>query len=210
MITEHLSKQFEHDLNEITEKLMEMGGLVETQFRNSLNSLYHSDIQLAEQVLAEEKRIDLSEVVIDTDCMHLIALRQPAARDLRLIMAISKIVVNLERIGDEAHKIATRTKSLINDGLSEVVNYAEIKVSGEKAIVQINRALDAFSRLDAVAAVDIKKEDSKIDDEFRAFIRKIISYTQEDPKSIKASLDLLFIAKAIERIGDHAKNISEL
>lgn len=205
----HSSKLFETDLNSISEKMMKMGGLVESQIRNALSALKYNDLGLVESVLELEVSVDKYDVEIDADCIHLIALRQPTARDLRLIMAISKTVVNLERIGDEAQKIALCTRSIINSGINNIINFAEIKVSGEQAILQIHSVLDAFARLDTVSANKIINEDSKIDEEFRAFIRKIISYTMEDPKSIKASLDLLFIAKAIERIGDHVKNIAE-
>jgi len=149
------------------------------------------------------------EVVIDEECSNVIARRQPAARDLRLLLAISKTITNLERAGDEAEKIAKRVKRLREDGASRTVNIAEIKVSGEMAVSILRRALDAFARLDTVAAAQIVRDDKAIDEEFRAFVRKLVTYMMEDPRTISAGLEFLTIAKAIERIGDHAKNIAE-
>jgi phosphate transport system protein len=125
------------------------------------------------------------------------------------LIAISKTITNLERAGDEAEKIAKRTKRLMEDGASRTINIAEIKLSGEMAVSILRRALDAFARLDTVAAAQIVRDDKAIDEEFRAFVRKLISYMTEDPRSISVGLDFLFIAKAIERIGDHSKNIAE-
>jgi len=160
-------------------------------------------------VIAAEDRLNTMEVEIDEECSNIIARRQPAARDLRLVLAISKTITNLERAGDEAEKIAKRTKRLMEDGASRAVNIAEIKVSGEMAVSILRRALDAFARLDTVAAAQIVRDDKAIDEEFRAFVRKLVSYMMEDPRTISVGLDYLFIAKAIERIGDHAKNIAE-
>ncbi|MNM75542.1 Phosphate-specific transport system accessory protein PhoU [compost metagenome] len=146
---------------------------------------------------------------IDADCNNIIARRQPTARDLRLVMAISKTITNLERAGDEAEKVAKRTKHIMEDAAAHNINYSEVKLSGEMAITLLRQALDAFARLDTVAAARIVKDDKAIDDEFRAFVRKLLTYMMEDPRSISVALDFLFIAKAIERIGDHAKNIAE-
>jgi len=159
-------------------------------------------------VLAEQ-RLNTMEVEIDEECSNIIARRQPAARDLRLLMAISKTITNLERAGDEAEKIAKRVRRINEDGMGRNVNIAEIKLSGEMAVSILRRALDAFARLDTVAAAQIVRDDKAIDEEFRAFVRKLVTYMMEDPRMISAGLDYLFIAKAVERIGDHAKNIAE-
>jgi len=209
MSDKHLSSQFDADLNLISSKVLEMGGLVESQIITAMQALNEFDGAAADRVIAAEDRVNTMEVEIDEECSNIIARRQPAARDLRLVLAISKTITNLERAGDEAEKIAKRTKRLMEDGTSRTVNIAEIKVSGEMAVSILRRALDAFARLDTVAAAQIVRDDKAIDEEFRAFVRKLVSYMMEDPRTISVGLDYLFIAKAIERIGDHAKNIAE-
>ncbi|SAK55575.1 phosphate uptake regulator PhoU [Caballeronia catudaia] len=209
MSDKHLSSQFDADLNAVSSKVLEMGGLVESQIISAMQALNEFDIDTADQVIAAEVRLNTMEVEIDEECSNIIARRQPAARDLRLLMAISKTITNLERAGDEAEKIAKRVKRINEDGAGRTVNIAEIKLSGEMAVSILRRALDAFARLDTVAAAQIVRDDKAIDDEFRAFVRKLVTYMMEDPRTISAGLDYLFIAKAVERIGDHAKNIAE-
>ncbi|TAM52382.1 MAG: phosphate signaling complex protein PhoU [Paraburkholderia sp.] len=209
MTDKHLSSQFDADLNLVSSKVLEMGGLVEAQITRAMQALNEFDESIADQVIAAEETVNTMEVVIDEECSNVIARRQPAARDLRLLLAISKTITNLERAGDEAEKIAKRVKRLTEDGASRTVNIAEIKVSGEMAVSILRRALDAFARLDTVAAAQIVRDDKAIDEEFRAFVRKLVTYMMEDPRTISAGLEFLTIAKAIERIGDHAKNIAE-
>ncbi len=186
-----------------------MGGLVEAQIDTAMKALADFDATLAEQVIERENQINALEIEIDADCGNIIARRQPTARDLRLVMAISKTITNLERAGDEAEKIAKRTKHIMEETGAQGINYAEVKLAGDLAIALLRKSLDAFARLDTVAAARIVKEDKAIDDEFRAFVRKLITYMMEDPRTISVALDFLFIAKAVERIGDHAKNIAE-
>ncbi|RKP56409.1 phosphate signaling complex protein PhoU [Pararobbsia silviterrae] len=209
MSDKHLSSQFDADLNAVSSKVLEMGGIVESQITIAMQALNNFDIEAADRVIASEHQLNTMEVEIDEECSNIIARRQPAARDLRLLMAISKTITNLERAGDEAEKIAKRTKRLSEDGSARAINIAEIKLSGEMAVSILRRALDAFARLDTVAAAQIVRDDKQIDEEFRAFVRKLVSYMMEDPRTISAGLDYLFIAKAVERIGDHAKNIAE-
>ncbi|AIO41580.1 phosphate transport system regulatory protein PhoU [Burkholderia cenocepacia] len=209
MSDKHLSSQFDADLNAVSSKVLEMGGLVESQIVGAMHALNEFDRETAEKVIAAEETLNAMEVDIDQECGNIIARRQPAARDLRLLMSISKTITNLERAGDEAEKIAKRVRRLIDEPAARAVNIAEIKVSGEMAVTILRRALDAFARLDTVAAAQIVKDDKEIDQEFRAFVRKLVSYMQEDPRTISVGLEYLFIAKAIERIGDHAKNIAE-
>ncbi|WP_213778916.1 phosphate signaling complex protein PhoU [Caballeronia sp. dw_276] len=209
MSDKHLSSQFDADLNAVSSKVLEMGGLVESQIINAMQALNAFDIDIADKVILAEQRLNTMEVEIDEECSNIIARRQPAARDLRLLMAISKTITNLERAGDEAEKIAKRVKRINEDGMGRNVNIAEIKLSGEMAVSILRRALDAFARLDTVAAAQIVRDDKAIDEEFRAFVRKLVTYMMEDPRMISAGLDYLFIAKAVERIGDHAKNIAE-
>ncbi|CAB3761717.1 MULTISPECIES: phosphate signaling complex protein PhoU [Burkholderia] len=209
MSDKHLSSQFDADLNAVSSKVLEMGGLVESQIVGAMYALNEFDRDTAEKVIAAEETLNAMEVDIDQECGNIIARRQPAARDLRLLMSISKTITNLERAGDEAEKIAKRVRRLVDEPAARTVNIAEIKVSGEMAVTILRRALDAFARLDTVAAAQIVKDDKEIDLEFRAFVRKLVSYMQEDPRTISVGLEYLFIAKAIERIGDHAKNIAE-
>ncbi|WP_233863710.1 phosphate signaling complex protein PhoU [Paraburkholderia adhaesiva] len=209
MSDKHLSSQFDADLNLVSSKVLEMGGVVESQIITAMQALNDFDAAAADRVIVTEDRLNTMEVEIDEECSNIIARRQPAARDLRLLLAISKTITNLERAGDEAEKIAKRTKRLMEDGASRSVNIAEIKVSGEMAVSILRRALDAFARLDTVAAAQIVRDDKAIDEEFRAFVRKLVTYMMEDPRTISVGLDYLFIAKAIERIGDHSKNIAE-
>ncbi|MDB5837268.1 MAG: transcriptional regulator PhoU [Caballeronia sp.] len=209
MSDKHLSSQFDADLNAVSSKVLEMGGLVESQIIHAMQALNTFDMEIVEAVVLAEQRLNTMEVEIDEECSNIIARRQPAARDLRLLMAISKTITNLERAGDEAEKIAKRVRRINEDGMGRNVNIAEIKLSGEMAVSILRRALDAFARLDTVAAAQIVRDDKAIDEEFRAFVRKLVTYMMEDPRMISAGLDYLFIAKAVERIGDHAKNIAE-
>jgi phosphate transport system protein len=150
------------------------------------------------------------EIEIDRELSMIIAKRQPTANDLRLLMAISKATANLERAGDEAAKIARMVKSMMAHGGFRALPSSELRLATEMASDLLRKSLDAFARLDTATAVTILKEDDLIDKEFDGFVRKLITYMMEDPRTISSSLDLLFVAKALERIGDHAKNIAEL
>ena len=209
MPDKHLSSQFDADLNGICGKLLEMGGLVESQVSIAMRAFAQLDPELADQVMAREREVNDFEISIDSACTELIARRQPTARDLRLVMAVSKAITNLERAGDEADRIARRTKHIMEDSASHGINTAEIRLSGQMAVSLLRRSLDSFARLDTKAAAEVVHEDKQIDEEFRAFVRKLVSYMAEDPRTISVALDMLFIAKAVERIGDHAKNIAE-
>jgi phosphate transport system protein len=205
----HLSTQFDAELNAVSSRVMELGGLVESQIHNAIYALSQFSVDIANQVSAEEIRVNAMEVDIDRDISSIIARRQPTARDLRLLMAMSKTTANLERVGDEAEKIARMVRSIINSGSPRSLPAMELRVACDLASGLLRKALDAFARLDTVAALSILKEDDLIDQEFDGFVRKLITYMMEDPRMISPSLDLLFLAKAIERIGDHAKNIAE-
>lgn len=209
MPDKHLSSQFDADLNALCSNLLEMGGLVETQILDATRAFSEMDIELCATVIEREKAINAKEIEIDSACTEIIARRQPIARDLRLVMAVSKAITNLERAGDEAEKIAKRTRRIIRSGFEHKINVAEIIISGQLALKQLRQSLDAFARLDRDAAVEIVLDDRQIDEEFRAFVRKLTSYMTEDPQTIATGLDMLTIAKSIERIGDHAKNIAE-
>jgi phosphate transport system protein len=209
MPDKHLSSKFDADLNLLLSRLLEMGGLVESQIAYALEAVKGFNTVLVDRVLEGEHRLNAMEIKIDEEVTNIIARRQPAARDLRFLMATSKCITNLERAGDEARKIVKRMRRIhANVGRLDV-NTAEIKASGEMALHILRRALDAFARMDTVAAAQIVRDDEAIDNEFRAFVRKLVTSMTEDPRTISIGLDYLFIAKAIERIGDHAKNIAE-
>lgn len=209
MPDKHISSQFDSDLNSLCSKLLEMGGMVESQISNAMHAFTEMDLEFCNQVIEREKTVNDFEIDVDLACTEIIARRQPTARDLRLVMAVSKAITNLERAGDEAESVAKRTKRIIEAANNPGINVAEIELSGQMAISLLRRSLDAFARLDAIAAADVIKEDKLIDEEFRSFVRKLIIYMMEDPRIITPALDMLTIAKAIERIGDHAKNIAE-
>ncbi|MDU7588845.1 MAG: phosphate signaling complex protein PhoU [Acidovorax sp.] len=210
MADKHLSSQFDSELNNISSRVMELGGLVESQIRQAIYALSHFNLEAVEQVEQLERRVNAMEVEIDHELASVIARRQPTARDLRLLMAFSKAIANLERMGDEATRMARMVKSIIESGAARSLPSSDLRVAADLASGLLRKALDAFARLDTKAAVAILKEDDLIDREFDGFVRKLITYMVEDPRTISASLDLLFLAKAIERIGDHSKNVAEL
>jgi len=209
MHEKHLSSQFDSDLNRVSTRVLELGGLVESQIRQAIYALSEFSTEVADQVIETETRVNSMELEIDRELSSIIARRQPTAVDLRLLLAISKTTANLERVGDEAAKIARMVKSIIDAGAARTLPAGELRVAADMAASQLRKALDAFARLDVAEAVSILKEDDHLDNEFDGFVRKLITYMMEDPRTISASLDLLFLAKAIERIGDHAKNIAE-
>ena len=209
MSSEHLSKQFDADLETLRSSVLQMGGLVESQIRGAIEAFASGNRDLIERIIASEARIDECEVQIDNDCSHIIVKRQPAAGDLRLIMAISKTVTDLERIGDEAEKIARMSRQIHERGRTDVYRFANIRHAADIALSMLRQALDAFARLDTAQAASIIRQDVAIDTEFRSILRQLITFMMEDPRTISAALEIVWIAKAIERIGDHAKNIAE-
>ena len=209
MPDKHLSTQFDSELGVVSARVMELGGLVERQIRQALLALSQYSAELADEVSATEAQVNAMELDIDRELSSIIARRQPTARDLRLLIAISKTTANLERVGDEAEKMARMVRSIIASGGPRSLPAGELRVAADMASDLLRKALDAFARLDTAAALSILKEDDLIDKEFDGFVRKLITYMMEDPRMISPSLDLLFLAKAIERIGDHAKNIAE-
>jgi phosphate transport system protein len=211
MSEKHLSSQFDVELSGISTRVLEMGGLVESQVAQAIYALTHFSGETASQVLEGEERVNQMEMDIDADLSTIIARRQPTARDLRLLIAISKTIGNLERVGDEAARIARTVQRLINTGVSSRLRLPVSDVSFEASLAtaSLRRALDAFARLDTQTALEVIKSDNEIDAEFDGLMRKLITYMMEDPRTISASIDLVFVAKAIERVGDHAKNLAE-
>jgi phosphate transport system protein len=207
--SEHLSKQFDADLEDIRSSVLQMGGIVETQILAAIEAFSIGNNEIISQVIEVEHDVDAREKQVDDACVHLIARRQPTASDLRLIMGVSKIVTDLERIGDEAEKIARMARQIHGRGALQIPRFVDVRQSGELAVVMLRRALDAMARLDASESEKIIAEDRLIDTEFRAIVRHLITYMMEDPRTISTALDIMWVAKAIERIGDHAKNIAE-
>jgi phosphate transport system protein len=206
---EHTSKQFDAELEALRARVLQMGGLVEEQIRLALEALVNGDFDLCTTVENNDHRVNGLEVSLDEDCSTIIARRQPAAGDLRMIMTVVKTITDLERIGDEAAKIARMAKLINSSDRLMQPRFNEIRRMGGIATEMLRKALDSFARLDLSASGEVVRQDQQVDDEFRAVIRQLITFMMEDPRTISASIEILFIAKAIERIGDHAKNISE-
>lgn len=209
-MSEHLSKQFDSELDAIRAHITRMGGMVEEQVRGALSAFANSDREQIEIIIARDKGVDDMEIAIDDACTRIVARRQPAAIDLRMVMAVSKAVTDLERIGDEAKKIAKTMRKIIERGdggsLAQVL---EVRHMGEQAAAMLHEVLDAFVRLDYEAAAHIVRRDKEVDQHFRAIVRQLITYMMEDPRTITTALDIVFIAKSVERIGDHCKNLAE-
>ncbi|TXI43569.1 phosphate signaling complex protein PhoU [Methylophilus sp.] len=206
---EHTSKQYDVELESVRAKVLEMGGLVEQQIVNALEALTSADVNLAKDVMERDTRVNALEVQVDEDCSHIIARRQPAARDLRMIMMMVKTITDLERIGDEATKIARTAQRIYEQDRMYKPRFNEIKSMVGIVREMLRTSLDSFARLDVSQTVEVAKQDEQVDEQFRAAMRQLITFMLEDPRTISMSLEVLFVAKAVERIGDHAKNISE-
>ena len=209
MPEKHLSSQFDVELGQISTLVLQMGGMVESQLHQAIYALQHLSVETADQVMKLEDKVDSMEIEIDREISSVIGRRQPTARDLRLLIGVSKTTANLERAGDEATRIARMVKSIIDSGMPRSLPTSELRLASELATGALRKSLDAFARLDVEASLDIIKDDLHLDAEYDGFLRKLITYMMEDPRTISPSLNLLFLAKAVERIGDHAKNIAE-
>ena len=196
MSEKHLSTQFDAELSAISNRVLEMGGLVESQVVQALQALTTFSGEQASEVLQTEERVNQMEVEIDRDLSGIIARRQPTARDLRLLIAVSKSIANLERVGDEAARIARTVQRLINTGVSSRLRLpvSDLQFEADLAIAQLRKALDAFARLDTAKALEVLKQDDQIDQEFDGLLRKLITYMMEDPRTISSSIDLIFVA----------------
>ena len=207
-IGHHISQRFNEELEDVRNKVLAMGGLVEQQLTNALQAYSTGDAKLAEQVIKDDYQVNAFDVAIDEECTQILARRQPAATDLRLIMAVIKTITDLERIGDEIEKVARMTVHLAElDSSSEVS--IDVEHMGNHVRQILHDALDAFARTDVEAAIRVAHEDIKVDREYEAVMRQLITYMMEDPRSIGQAINILWILRAIERIGDHARNISE-
>ena len=207
----HLSTQFDAELSAVSTRVLEMGGVVESQVERAVFALTSFSSEIASEVLVNEERVNATEVEIDRELSTIIARRQPTARDLRLLIAISKTIANLERVGDEAARIARTVQRLVNSGVSSRLRLPvnDLVYESYLGVAQLRRALDAFARLDVDRAVEVLRKDDLIDQEFEGLMRKLITFMMEDARTISSSIDLIFVAKAIERVGDHAKNLAE-
>ncbi|HEY9053048.1 MAG TPA: phosphate signaling complex protein PhoU [Gammaproteobacteria bacterium] len=204
----HISQQFNAELENVLNQVLTMGGVVENHVQSACTAMLEGDVALADRVVEEDFRVNALEVSIDEQCTNIIARRQPTASDLRLIMMIVKTITDLERIGDEAEKVARMAKALASlDSTKE--QYYEIKHIGEHVRKMLHDALDAFARMDVEAAITTAAEDEKIDKEYESIMRQLITRMMEDPRSIQRSMNVIWAARALERIGDHSKNICE-
>ena len=208
-MAEHISKQFDLELETIRTRVLQMGGLVEAQIVGAIDGLMSSDIAKLDKVIAEDALVNAMEVSLDEECQHIIARRQPAASDLRMVITVIKTITDLERIGDEAQKVARMGKTILLADRVHMPRFREIQKMAEVALAMLRRALDAFARLDVAGALDVARQDRKLDEEFDANFRQLVTFMMEDPRAISMSIDTIFMCKAIELIGDHAKNISE-
>ena len=207
-MSEHISKQFDAELEDVRTRVLQMGGLVEEQIRRAADTLVTGDMAEIAAVQENDHRVNAMEVDLDEACSHIIARRQPAAGDLRLLIAVIKTITDLERIGDEAEKIARMAK-LIYDAERMHMPRIEIRHVAGLALAMLRKSLDAFARLDVKAAQEVVRQDDAVDSEFRSILRQLITFMMEDPRTISRCLEVLFVAKALERIGDHSKNMAE-
>jgi len=207
--SQHLSSQFDEDLSRLRTHVLQMGGMVETQISAAVVAYATGEVGSVKSIVDADHKVNELEKAIDDDCAHIIAKRQPAASDLRLVLGISKIVTDLERAGDEAKKIAKGVRRIYENGHVPSQFGIGVRHLAEAAIVMVRQALDAFARLDTTQARAVIRADSEVDTEFKSIIRQLITHMMEDPRTITTSIDIITIARAIERIGDHAKNVSE-
>jgi len=207
-LSHHILSRYNADLEGIRSAVLQMGGLVEQQLQNGIKALIAGDGRLGEEVARLDHKVNAMEVSIDDDCSRVLATRSPTASDLRLIVAVIKTITDLERIGDETEKLG-HTAGRIGSLDSPTDRYREVKHLGELVSEMVHSALDAFARLDADAALEVARRDRVVDEEYEAIQRQCITFMMEDPRAIRRALDVLWVARALERVGDHAKNICE-
>jgi len=207
-VTQHISRQFDNELETIRSDVLAMGGLAEQQFSDALHALMQFDVSLAEQVIENEVKVNSCEVSIDEECVTLLARRQPAAGDLRFVMAVIKTITDLERIGDEADKIARMTISLAEKSGPRSY-YIGINTMGVFVRDMVRDALNAFARMDSQEALVTAGKEPESDEQYAALLRQLITYMMEDPRNISSFMDAVWVARALERIADHARNICE-
>jgi phosphate transport system protein len=207
-IGQHISQQFNVELEDIRNRVMAMGGMVEQQLVAATKAMVDGDGELAEKTYNDDYRVNAMEVGIDEECSRILARRQPTASDLRLIVAVIKTITDLERIGDQAKRVARMVQRLASDD-ARVGNYVELQHLAEHVRQMLHDALDAFARMDVDAALEVAREDLKVDKEYEGMMRQLITFMMEDPRTITRVLDVMWAARALERVGDHARNICE-
>ena len=206
-LTKHISSQFNEEIEQVRNHVMAMGGLIEQQLADALNAIASSDADLARQVIANDLKVNDWEIKIDHECTRIIAKRQPAASDLRLIMAIIKTISDLERIGDEAERIAKVALESFNSAQQDLL--VNLDNMGRHVAQMLHDVLDAFARMDVEAALAVHREDKKVDREYEAITRQLMTYMMEDPRSIPKIMNVIWSARSLERIGDRCKNLAE-
>ena len=207
-IGQHISQQFNVELEDIRNRVMSMGGMVEQQLIAATKAMVDADGELAEKTYNDDYKVNAMEVGIDEECSRILARRQPTASDLRLIVAVIKTITDLERIGDQAKRVARMAQRLANDD-AKVGNYVELQHMADHVRQMLHDALDAFARMDVDAALEVVREDLKVDKEYEGLMRQLITFMMEDPRTITRVLDVMWAARALERVGDHARNICE-
>ena len=207
-ITDHTSSSFNADIEHVRSSVLEMGGLIESQLDKAITALRDSNIALAEEVVAIDAKVNRYDVTIDEGCTRIFALRAPAAGDLRLVQTVLRTTTDLERIGDEIKRVA---KMAIKNskGAADASLYNRVEHLGNSVKATLNRALDAFARMDVNAAIEVAGEDKRIDQEYESMMRQLMTYMMEDPRSIPRILDIMWAARSLERIGDRCQNICE-
>lgn len=205
---QHISKQYDHELLDIRNRVLTLGGLVEEQVESAVKALVEGDIDLAERVIADDYKVNSLEVAIDEECTQIIALRQPTARDLRLVVAVIKTITDLERIGDEAKRMARITVELANE-YPKKSQLTDVQHLAHHVRGLLRECLDAFARMDVDEALRVVQEDRQVDREYESIMRQQITYMMENPRSIPISLNIMWSARSLERIGDRACNICE-
>lgn len=207
---QHISQQFNADLQDIRNQMLAMGGLVQRQVTDAIEAICTGNTSSADKIIQREDDVDEMEINIEQECTHILVRRQPAASDLRMVLAVSRVVRDLERMGDEAAKIAIHALEVANGNQagSKMCNQS-IRHMGSAVIEMISDALNAFARHDIEGAIDVVRSDKIVDEQYASAIRELSTYMMEDPRSISQAINILWILRAIERIGDHARNISE-
>jgi phosphate transport system protein len=206
---QHISHEFDEELEQLRNKVLKMGGLVEKQVRNAISALTRLDAIEGVEVCQNDHQVNTLEVGIDEDCVNILARRQPAASDLRMVIAVIKTITDLERIGDEAERIAKMAVRIAEEDGIFHNRYSGINHLADHVQYMVHGSLNAFTRMDVDEAIVIKKADKKVDEEYKLLMRSLITYMMEDPRTISETLDVAQAARALERIGDHAKNICE-
>ena len=207
-LSHHISRRFNEDLEKVRNHVLSMGGFVEQQLARAVSALVEGDSALGQAVAHDDYQVNRMEVSIDEECSRILATRAPAAGDLRLIVAIIKAITDLERMGDECEKIGHIAARLATQE-RPVDKYREVKHLGRIVQTMVHEALDAFARMDPEAALRVARQDRLVDEEYEAIQRQSITFMMEDPRSIRRAIDVMWVVRALERIGDHAKNICE-